>query len=298
LSQVASKIGELPNHRPTMSPAAPTRHRDDDVVGQAPVSSAPTNGDMSSMLAIETRDLRKRFGSAQILDGVDLQVPEGSIAAIMGPSGTGKSVMIKHILGLLRPDSGDVLVRGRSLARMSRSEVIAMRRDIGVMFQDGALFSSMTVYDNVAFPLRQHTDYSDREVHEIAMEHLEKVGLAHAVHRYPAELSGGMKKRAGLARGLVLDPGIVLADEPDSGLDPVRTALLGELLVERHSELGGTLLVITHNMMLAKRVSDYVAVLWKGKIVASGPSEVMFNSEDPFIRQFLTGDSIGPLGMD
>jgi phospholipid/cholesterol/gamma-HCH transport system ATP-binding protein len=181
---------------------------------------------------------------------------------------------------------------------MSRSAVIAMRRDIGVMFQDGALFSSMTLYENVAFPLRQHTNYSDREVHEIVMEHLEKVGLGHAVGRYPSELSGGMKKRAGLARGLVLDPSIVLADEPDSGLDPVRTALLGELLIERHAELGGTLIVITHNMMLAKRVSDYVAVLWRGKLIASGPAAEMFNSSDEFIRQFLTGESHGPLGMD
>jgi phospholipid/cholesterol/gamma-HCH transport system ATP-binding protein len=269
-----------------------------ELVHQSMTNGAPTNGDLASMLAIETRGLCKRFGSARILAGVDLQVPEGSIAAIMGPSGTGKSVMIKHILGLMKPDSGDVFVRGRPLSRMSRSEVIAMRRDIGVMFQDGALFSSMTVYDNVAFPLRQHTDYNDSEVREIVMEHLEKVGLSHAVNRYPSELSGGMKKRAGLARGLVLDPGIVLADEPDSGLDPVRTALLGELLIERHAELGGTLLVITHNMMLAKRVSDYVAVLWQGKVVASGPAEVMFNSDDPFIRQFLTGETAGPLGMD
>jgi phospholipid/cholesterol/gamma-HCH transport system ATP-binding protein len=256
------------------------------------------NGDIASMLAIETRALRKSFGSFRVLDGVDLTIPEGCIAAVMGPSGTGKSVLIKHILGLLKADSGDVLVRGRALSRMSRSEVIAMRRDIGVMFQDGALFSSMTVYENVAFPLRQHTDYNDRDVREIVMEHLEKVGLGHAADRYPAELSGGMKKRAGLARGLVLDPGIVLADEPDSGLDPVRTALLGQLLIDRHAELGGTLLVITHNMMLAKRVSDYVAVLWKGKIVAAGPADEMFGSDDPFIRQFLAGDSQGPLGMD
>jgi phospholipid/cholesterol/gamma-HCH transport system ATP-binding protein len=248
--------------------------------------------------AVETRNLHKAFGVSRILNGVDLRVPEGSIAAIMGPSGTGKSVLIKHILGLSKPDAGEVLVRGRALSRMSRGEVIAMRRDIGVMFQDGALFSSMTVYDNVAFPLRQHTDYNDSEVHEIAMEHLEKVGLAHAASRYPSELSGGMKKRAGLARGLALDPGMVLADEPDSGLDPVRTALLGELLVERHAELGGTLLVITHNMMLARRVSDYVAVLWRGRIIASGPAADMWESDDPFIRQFLSGDSRGPLGMD
>jgi phospholipid/cholesterol/gamma-HCH transport system ATP-binding protein len=181
---------------------------------------------------------------------------------------------------------------------LSRGEVITMRKDIGVMFQDGALFSSMTVYENVAFPLRQHTNYNDHEVREIVMEHLTKVGLAHAVDRYPSELSGGMKKRAGLARGLVLDPGIVLADEPDSGLDPVRTALLGELLIERHAELGGTLIVITHNMMLAKRVSDYVAVLWRGRLIAQGPAEEMFASEDEFIRQFLAGESDGPLGMD
>jgi phospholipid/cholesterol/gamma-HCH transport system ATP-binding protein len=260
--------------------------------------AAAGNGDVSGLLAIETRALRKSFGAFRVLDGVDLQIPEGSIAAIMGPSGTGKSVLIKHVLGLLKPDAGDVLVRGRALSTMSRSEVIAMRRDIGVMFQDGALFSSMTVYENVAFPLRQHTDYNDGDVREIVMEHLEKVGLGFAADRYPAELSGGMKKRAGLARGLVLDPGIVLADEPDSGLDPVRTALLGQLLIDRHAELGGTLLVITHNMMLAKRVADYVAVLWRGKIVASGPAYEMFESDDPFIRQFLAGEARGPLGMD
>jgi phospholipid/cholesterol/gamma-HCH transport system ATP-binding protein len=264
----------------------------------APRQGAASNGDPAHTLAIETRALHKAFGSNRILNGVDLQIPEGCIASIMGPSGTGKSVLIKHILGLLKPDSGDVLLRGRQLSKMSRSEVIAMRRDIGVMFQDGALFSSMTVYENVAFPLRQHTDYNDAEVRELVMEHLDKVGLSHAAGRYPSELSGGMKKRAGLARGLILDPGIVLADEPDSGLDPVRTALLGQLLIERHAELGGTLLVITHNMMLAKRVSDYVAVLWKGKVVASGPAEDMFTSDDPFIRQFLTGESQGPLGMD
>jgi phospholipid/cholesterol/gamma-HCH transport system ATP-binding protein len=260
--------------------------------------NARANGQRSELLAVETRGLKKAFGSYRILRGVDLQVPEGLICAVMGPSGTGKSVLIKHILGLLKPDGGDVLVRGRALSKMSRSEIIALRRDIGVMFQDGALFSSMTVYENVCFPLRQHTDYTDPEIHDIAMEHLEKVGLGHAVHRYPSELSGGMKKRAGLARGLVLDPGIVLCDEPDSGLDPVRTALLGELLIERHAELGGTVIIITHNMMLAKRVSDYVNVLWQGKIVAQGPAEDMWTSEEPFIKQFLSGESCGPLGMD
>ncbi|HWF53120.1 MAG TPA: ATP-binding cassette domain-containing protein [Solirubrobacteraceae bacterium] len=269
-------------------------------VAEAPQASVDQTGqsEASVALAIESRDLCKRFGGHRVLDRVDLRIPEGVICALMGPSGTGKSVLIKHVLGLLKPDSGEVLVRGKSLNRMTHAEVIAMRRDIGVMFQDGALFSSMTVFENVAFPLRQHTNYTDREVREIVMDHLTKVGLAHAVDRYPAELSGGMKKRAGLARGLALDPGIVLADEPDSGLDPVRTALLGELLKERHAELGGTVVVITHNVMLAKRVADHVSVLWRGKVVAAGRSEEMWSSEDPFIRQFLSGASGGPLGMD
>jgi phospholipid/cholesterol/gamma-HCH transport system ATP-binding protein len=248
--------------------------------------------------AIEIRNLHKRFGPTRVLCGVDLQIPEGCSCALVGPSGTGKSVMVKHILGLLKPDSGDVRVRGRSLNAMTRSEVIALRRDIGVMFQDGALFSSMTVFENVAFPLRQHTNYSDAEVREIALEHLAKVGLLHAVDRLPAELSGGMKKRVGLARGLVLDPEIVLADEPDSGLDPVRTALLGELLLARHEDLGGTLVVITHNMDLARHVADFIAVLWSGRVVAAGPAESVFASEHPFVRQFLTGANAGPLGMD
>jgi phospholipid/cholesterol/gamma-HCH transport system ATP-binding protein len=247
---------------------------------------------------IETRALHKSFGGHVVLEGVDLCIPRGSVAALMGPSGTGKSVLIQHVLGLLKPDRGEVLLQGRVLSRLSRSEVIAMRRDIGVMFQDGALFSSMTVYENVAFPLRQHTDYNDRVVREIVMEHLAEVGLTGAAGLYPAQLSGGMKKRAGLARGLVLDPSIVIADEPDSGLDPVRTALIGDLLVERHADLGGTLVIVTHNVALARQVADYVAILWHGRVAASGPMQELLGSADPFIKQFLSGASAGPLGMD
>ncbi len=254
--------------------------------------------EVANLAALETRGLRKRFGSTAVLNGVDLAIPEGSITAIMGPSGTGKSVLVKHLFGLLKPDAGEVLVRGRALSRISHSEVIALRREIGVMFQDGALFSSMTIHDNVAFPLRQHTDYNEREINQIVREHLAKVGLAKAGGLYPSQLSGGMKKRAGLARGLVLDPGIVIADEPNSGLDPVRASLLGELLVERHSELGGTLVVVTHAVLLARAICDYIVLLWRGKVVASGPAEDVFDSDDGFVRQFLAGDSEGPLGMD
>jgi phospholipid/cholesterol/gamma-HCH transport system ATP-binding protein len=181
---------------------------------------------------------------------------------------------------------------------MSRSQVIALRRDIGVMFQDGALFSSMNVYDNVAFPLRQHTDLNEGEVAEIVQEQLQAVGLYDARHRFPAELSGGMKKRAGLARSLVLDPTIVLCDEPDSGLDPVRTAILGELLRERHERSGGTMVVVTHNVELARLVSDHASLLWRGTVVMAGPSKTVWESDDPFVRQFLAGDTEGPLGMD
>lgn len=253
------------------------------------------NGDTP---AVETQGLEKSFGSLRILKGVDLQVPDGVRAAIMGPSGTGKSVLIKHIVGLLEADGGDVLVHGRALGRMSRKEILALRREVGIMFQDGALFSSMNVYDNVAFPLRQHTSLKDGEVREIVEQQLEGVGLLEAAKRYPPQLSGGMKKRAGLARSMVLNPDIILCDEPDSGLDPVRTALLGELLIDRHEAIGGTMIVITHNIALAQLFSQYVAVLWRGKVVASGPAEEMWNSDDPFVRQFLEGFPYGPLGMD
>jgi phospholipid/cholesterol/gamma-HCH transport system ATP-binding protein len=207
-------------------------------------------------------------------------------------------VLLKHIIGLLKADAGDVLIRGRAISEMSRAEVLALRTEIGVMFQDGALFSAMNVYDNVAFPLRQHTDLDEREIREVVMERLQGVGLASAADRMPSQLSGGMKKRAGLARALVMDPGIVLCDEPDSGLDPVRTALLGELLVDQHAATGGTMLVITHDVALAKRISDHISVLWQGRVLEAGMARQVLDSDSEFVQQFLAGASRGPLGMD
>jgi len=264
----------------------------------APATRNRTTDVDPELFSIETRDLRKSFGAADILDGLTLGIPEGMVAVVLGPSGTGKSVLLSHVIGLLVPDEGDVIIRGRPLSRMSRSELLLLRREIGVMFQDGALFSNMNVYDNVAFPLRKHSDLSEIEIRTTVYEHLASVGLAEASGRMPNELSGGMRKRAGLARALALDPSIILCDEPDSGLDPVRTALLGEVLVAQHAEYGGTMLVVTHNVALAKQVADHVTVMFRGKVVLSGLAADVLESDDPFVRQFLRGDVDGPLGMD
>jgi phospholipid/cholesterol/gamma-HCH transport system ATP-binding protein len=248
--------------------------------------------------AVEFVDVHKAFGRNKILRGLNMGLPEGKISMILGPSGTGKSVCIKHMVGLLYPDEGDVLVHGESVPNMTDNELFDMRKRFGVLFQDGALFGSMNLIDNVAFPLRQHTDKSEDEILDIVRRRLDEVGLGSAHDKMPNELSGGMRKRAGFARALVLDPNIVLFDEPDSGLDPVRTALLCELIQEIHEENGGCYTVITHDIMSARRVAEYISVLWKGRIVEAGPAEELFNSENAFVRQFLSGESQGPLGME
>ncbi len=254
--------------------------------------------DLTGPFAIEFKGVHKAFGSNKILRGLDLAIPEGRVSMILGPSGTGKSVCIKHMVGLLFPDQGDVLVQGHSVPSLPDEDLFELRKRFGVLFQDGALFGSMNLYDNVAFPLRQHTDKGEREIKDIVDRRLNEVGLIPARDKYPNELSGGMRKRAGLARALVLDPDIVLFDEPDSGLDPVRTALLCELIEEVHAENGGTYIVITHDIASAKRVAEHIAVLWKGRIVESGPAKDLFASPNPFVRQFLTGEADGPLGME
>jgi phospholipid/cholesterol/gamma-HCH transport system ATP-binding protein len=248
--------------------------------------------------AIEFIDVHKAFGRNKILRGLNMGIPDDKISMILGPSGTGKSVCIKHMVGLLYPDQGDVLVHGHSVPNMEDDELFAMRKKFGVLFQDGALFGSMNLFDNVAFPLRQHTDKGEDEIAEIVNRRLGEVGLGDANDKFPNELSGGMRKRAGFARALVLDPDIVLFDEPDSGLDPVRTALLCELIQEIHEENGGAYVVITHDIMSARRVAEHISVLWKGRIVESGPAEELFNSDNAFVRQFLSGESQGPLGME
>jgi phospholipid/cholesterol/gamma-HCH transport system ATP-binding protein len=259
--------------------------------------------------AVEFVDVYKAFGRNRILRGLNMGLPEGMVSMILGPSGTGKSVCIKHMVGLLYPDQGDILVHGESVPNMPDDDLFEMRKKFGLLFQDGALFGSMDIFDNVSFPLRQHTEKGEDEIEEIVMHRLNEVGLGNARNLRPNELSGGMRKRAGFARALVLEPDILLFDEPDSGLDPVRTALLGELILEIHRDMMEdakkkkkkhlpTFAVISHDIMSARRVADYINVLWKGRIVESGPAEDMLNSENPFIRQFLAGESQGPLTMD
>jgi phospholipid/cholesterol/gamma-HCH transport system ATP-binding protein len=243
-------------------------------------------------------DVVKQFGRTRILNGLNLGLPDDQISMVLGPSGTGKSVLIKHIVGLLYPDSGDVLVKGESIPALSDDELFEIRKKFGLLFQDGALFGSMNIYDNVAFPLRQHTDKGEEEIESIVTRRLREVGLGEAHYKMPNELSGGMRKRAGFARALVLDPEIVMFDEPDSGLDPVRTALLCELIKEVHAESGGCYLVISHDLGTARRIADFIAVLWKGRIVESGPKEELFESENEFVHQFLRADVTGPLAMD
>ena len=248
--------------------------------------------------AIEIVDVVKQFGRTRILNGLNLGLPDDQISMVLGPSGTGKSVLIKHIVGLLYPDHGDVIVKGDSVPELSDDDLFEMRKKFGLLFQDGALFGSMNIYDNVAFPLRQHTDKGEEEIEHICTRRLREVGLGEAHFKMPNELSGGMRKRAGFARALVLDPEIVMFDEPDSGLDPVRTALLCELIKEVHAENGGCYMVISHDLGTARRIADFIAVLWKGRIVESGPKEELFDSDNEFVHQFLQADVVGPLAMD
>ena len=253
---------------------------------------------MSSEYMIEVTDLHKAFEGRTVLDGVTCQIPAGKISVVMGPSGTGKSVLLRHVVGLLYPDSGDVRVAGKSVPDLGEDELLELRRNVGMLFQDGALFSSMNLYDNVAFPLRQHTKKSEKEIKEIVMERLEEVGLAEAVTKMPNELSGGMRKRAGFARALVLEPELLLFDEPDSGLDPVRTALLCDLIKQIQQKYKSTGVVISHDIKSCFNIGDHIILLYGGKVVDQGSKEEVQRSANPFTQQFIKGAVEGPLGME
>jgi phospholipid/cholesterol/gamma-HCH transport system ATP-binding protein len=247
---------------------------------------------------ISLRGVTKSFGTHTVLKDITFDVPPGKITAVMGPSGTGKSVLLKNIIGLLRPDSGEIWVEGEETVSMGERDLYRVRRKFGVLFQDGALFGSMNMFDNIAFPLREHTRKTEKEIREITLAKADMVGLLDHMKKFPGEVSGGMKKRAGLARALAMDPQIILFDEPDSGLDPVRVSYLDELVKKIQEETGATFVIITHNIASVMRTSDYIAVLYRAGLVKFASKQEMRTTDDQIIRQFLAGRALGPIGMD
>ena len=246
---------------------------------------------------IKVDNLSKSFGKQLIWGGVSLSIPAGEVSVMLGPSGTGKSVLLKTIIGLLKPDRGSVVIEGVDIASCPEKELYEIRKLFGVLFQDGAMFGSMNLYDNIAFPLREHTKKSESEIREIVMEKLDLTGLLGTEDKLPGEISGGMRKRAGLARALVLDPEIVLFDEPDSGLDPVRTSFLNQLIVDLNAQIDATFLIVTHDINTARKVPDNIGLLYHKHLAMFGPREMLLSSEEPVVRQFLNAQVVGPIGM-
>ena len=243
--------------------------------------------------AVELRHVSKAFGALRVLDDVSLAVPAGRAVCILGRSGTGKSVTLKHIVGLMLPDAGQVLVEGEDITRLSRRDLARVRKRIGLLFQNAALFDSISVGENVAFPLRRHTRQPDDEIRARAQDLLAQVGLEREYDKMPADLSGGMKKRAGLARALVLSPPIVLVDEPSAGLDPVTAGEIDALLVALNDRSKTTLIVVTHNIPSARVIGDELVFLHEGRIIARGDAATLERSEIPLVRQFMRSDSSG-----
>lgn len=243
--------------------------------------------------AIELRHVTKRFASGPVLDDFSLSIPARHGVCLLGRSGTGKSVLLKHIVGLIQPDAGEVLVEGTDLARMSRQQLSLTRQRIGFLFQNAALFDSLSVGDNVAFPLRRHTRLSNTEIVSRVRTLLEQVGLERNYKTMPAQLSGGMQKRAGLARAMALAPPILLADEPSAGLDPVTAAEIDALFIDLKRRLGTTLVVVTHNIPSARAVGDELVFVHDAKILARGSPDLLDRSDHPLIREFMKSAGSG-----
>lgn len=243
--------------------------------------------------------VKKSFDSKKVLDGVDLDIYPGESLVIIGGSGTGKSVTLKCILGLLSPDKGHVEIDGKHLDKLSKKEQDALRSQIGMLFQSGALFDSLNVWENVAFSLTQNKKISPAEAKKIAIEKLAQVGLNETVADvYPSDLSGGMKKRVGLARAIATNPAVIFFDEPTTGLDPIMSDVINDLIVSTVKKLGATALTITHDMSSARKIADRIAMLYEGKIIWIGTVKELDKTTNPYVRQFVAGSATGPINVE
>ncbi|MDP2980580.1 MAG: ABC transporter ATP-binding protein, partial [Candidatus Omnitrophota bacterium] len=244
---------------------------------------------------IEIINLSKSFTSSKVLDNLNLIINSGEVIVIIGRSGCGKSVLLKHIIGLIKPDMGQVIVSGNDMTRLEEYEMDKIRLSFGMLFQGAALFDSMTVGENVGFTLREHTDIPEGEIRKKVANSLELVGLKGIEKLMPAELSGGMKKRVGLARAICNNPKIILYDEPTTGLDPIMADAINDLIIDLNSKLNVTSIVVTHDMVSAYKIADRIAMLYKGKIIAIGAPGEIKNTKDPIVKQFITGAAKGPI---
>jgi phospholipid/cholesterol/gamma-HCH transport system ATP-binding protein len=259
-------------------------------------------GEVHSAPAIELQGVLTELGSQRVLNGLDLVVPAGRITVLLGPSGAGKTVTIKHILGLVKPDDGVVRVQGRDLAAISEEELYEVRRGMSVVLQGAlpftcGLFYSLNVYENVAYGLRERKNWSEEQIDRVTRDALRMVGLLDHAERMPDKLSGGEAKRTALARALALESGIFIVDDLDAGLDDVRLALLCEIIREAQEDTDATVLVTTHDMRVAAELADYIALIHEGRIVASGEADAVLRSEEPFVRQFVGGETTGPIQL-